>query len=485
MSVEPKKELLNIPELKIEEIKKINNSNNIDNNIKTINNINTIPKTCLYTRKMNEEEKNKGEITKLIYNSFHDPDYYFSENSPIKVNSKINLKKIDIFAPNEGRKFSHLRIAQRKENINASKVSNTETNKSLSLGIQKQNNIKTINTNKKYEFIDNGALKNIFEDYKLKNKENRKLRNNEMSFSRSINNNLNKSRNSHSINIQKNNSNFNNNFPLDLFDSLNYQYRQINEKQKRDKKVISLSKYISQKINKDEKDLLFNKVDLFKYKKEILKEIYDEKPQEQKFGKFQWNMDLRKPHNYIGLKKLYVNVNSERNPFWGVIVERCPDLKETAVKPGYNLDQKEFLKFTKNKNILKNKKCVNSVKNLDDLNVNGSNLLDLEYKREMSSKGRKILHKVFIENGNIILDKDINNIFGEETIYKNYENANTINYNNKKEYPQNEYEGENVHYKFNQKGKKSRIVSSISRSLEKSGSISNLFNNAQTLKNDF
>ena len=483
MSVESKIELPKIQELNIEEINNTNNDNNIIHNINPINNIKTIPKTCLYTRKMNEEEKNKGQITKLIHKSFNDPDYYFSENSPIKVNSKIMLKKLDIIIPKEGRRISHLRVALKKDNINASKGSNTETNKSTSFGKTKQNN-KTINANNKYEFIDNTVLKNIFDNYKLKDKQNRKFRHNEMSFSRSINNNLNRSRNSQSINIPNNNSNLNNNFPLDLFDSLNYQNRQIKAKKKREKKAISLSKYISEKINKDEKDLLFNKVDLFKYKKEILKEIYDEKPKEQKFGKFQWNMDLRKPHNYIGLRKLHINVNSERNPFWGVIVERCPDKKETAVRPGYNLNQKEFEKFTKNQNILKNKNCVNSVKNLDDLNVNGSNLLDLEYKREMSSKGRKILHKVFVENGKIILDKDINNVFGEETIYKNYENKNTINYNNRREYIQTEIEGENVIYKFNQKGKKSRIVSSISRSLEKSGSISNLFNNAQTLPND-
>ena len=484
MSVELKTELPKIPELKIEEIKNTNIDDNINNNsLNPINNIKTIPKACLYTRKMNEEVKNKGEITKLIHRSFNDPDYYFSENSPVRVNSKINLKKINLFIPKEGRKFSHLRM-QKKETINVSKGSNTETNKSVSLGIQKQNNIKPTNQNNKYEFIDNTGLKNIFDNYKLRDKQNRKLRNNEMSFSRSINN-LNKSRNSHSINIQRDNSNLNNNFPLDLFDSLNYQNRQINAKKKREKKVISLSKYISDRINKDEKDLLFNKVDLFKYKKEILKEIYDEKPKEQKFGKFQWNMDLRKPHNYIGLRKLYVNVNSERNPFWGVIVERCPDQKETAVRPGYNLNQKEFVKFTKNRNILQNKNCINSVKNLDDLNINGSNLLDLEYKREMSSKGRKILHKVFIENGKTILDKDINSVFGEETIYKNYENKNTISYNNRREYTQTEGEGENIHYKFKKKKKKSRIVSSISRSLEKSGSISNLFNNAQTLPNDF
>ena len=157
-------------------------------------------------------------------------------------------------------------------------------------------------------------------------------------------------------------------------------------------------------------------------------------------------MDLRRPKNFRGLRQLHINVNSEKNPFWGVIVERCPEQKEKAVRPGYNLNQKEFEKFSKNKNIQKNSKSLNIIKNLDDLNVNGTNLLDLEFKREMSTKGRKILHKVFIENGKTILDKDINNLFGEETLYKNYENNN--NYIN---------EGQNIHYKFNTIEKKEEL----------------------------
>ena len=219
-----------------------------------------------------------------------------------------------------------------------------------------------------------------------------------------------------------------------------------------------------------------------KTKKEILKEINEDKPKGEKFGKFQWNMNLRTPSDFKGLKQLYVNVNSERNPFWGVIVERCPEQKEMAVKPGYNLQQKEFEKFTKNQIIQKNMKSLDNIKKLDDLNVKGTDLLDLEYKREMSSKGRKILHKVFVENGKNILDKDINKIFGEETIYKNYENKRKYNYNINDN--RNEKNENNIHYKYNQKEKKSRILSSLSRSLEKSNSNSNLFNNLQTLPNE-
>ena len=479
MSLSYKKEL---SKLNIDENKNYNEEHN-NNNINDINNIKKVSNICLYTRKMNEEEVAKGDITNLIHKSFNDPDYYFSIENPVNVGKKIKLIKFDLSVPKGKKRASHLK-PQTKSNINLTKVSMTETNKSTSFGKQKQTDSTNVNNNK-YEFINNNALKNIFENFKLKNKNNKKLGNNEISLSRNLSNNLNKSCSKNIINDDDEKKE-NNIYPYDLCRSLDYQNKQMYAKEKRERKVIKLSKYISKKINKDEEDLLINKVDLFKYKKEILKEINEEKPKEEKFGKFQWNMDLRRPVNFKGLRQLHINVNSQRNPFWGVIVERCPEQKETAIRPGYNLHQKEFEKFAKNQIIQKNKNCLDNIKNFDDLNVNGSNLLDLEYKREMSSKGRKILHKVFIENGKTILDKDINQVFGEETIYKNYENKNKYSYNDNNNNSLNtNNENNNIHYKFNQKGKKSRIVSSISRSLEKSGSYSNLFNNAQNLHTEF
>ena len=38
----------------------------------------------------------------------------------------------------------------------------------------------------------------------------------------------------------------------------------------------------------------------------------------------------------------------------------------------------------------------------------------------MGSQRKKVLHKVFIDNGRIILNTEINNVFGKQTFYKNY-----------------------------------------------------------------
>ena len=447
-----------LPKLNIEEsiISNINN-NTINNKI-----LHSTPNRVLYTRKLNDEEKSAGDINKLIYDSFNDPSEYFCENSPVHVGSKIKLKKLDLISRKEVKRQT--RMQQKRDNT--SYIANDTKNSSY-FGKKKQ--ASTINTSKKYEIIDNNALKKIFENFKLENNKNKHLRNNEMSLSRNVNN-LNKTKSNNSEENSDSNTNNNNNvYPFDLCRSLNYQNKQMKNQKKNIKKVTSLSKFISKKTDKNEDDLLMNKVDLFKYKKEILMGLSQEKPREEKFGKFQWNMDLRRPINFIGLRQLHINVNNERNPFWGILVERSPDDKEMAVKPGYNLNQKEFIKFINNKNIQKNKKYINNVKNLDELNVNGTNLLDLEYKREMSTKGKKILHKVFIENGKTVMEHEINKVFGEETIYKNYENKN--------KYINASSEGENMHQKYNKK--KSRLDSSITRNRE-SRNNSNIFNNAQT-----
>ena len=72
-----------------------------------------------------------------------------------------------------------------------------------------------------------------------------------------------------------------------------------------------------------------------------------------------------------------------------------------------------------------------NVENLDQISIRGENLYDLEYNREMNSDCRKIIHKSFIDNGKVIMYKDVNNIFGYETIYKNYNGRNKKNNNNR------------------------------------------------------
>ena len=103
-----------------------------------------------------------------------------------------------------------------------------------------------------------------------------------------------------------------------------------------------------------------------------------------------------------------------------------------SVKAGVNLVNKDYNNFKKNEELnLKFNNKIKNVENLDQISIRGENLYDLEYNREMNSDCRKIIHKSFIDNGKVIMYKDVNNIFGYETIYKNYNGRNKKNNNNR------------------------------------------------------
>ena len=447
-----------IPHMKTEENK--SNSENI-NIISNNNPINTHSdkKICLYIRPISNIEKNDEKINNLIQSSFNDPDKFFSIDSPVQVGTRIKLQKLNLSPQKDKHRASHsVRLPQKKVNM-STKISVTDTSRSL-YPIKEKQGSTSLMLNK--EFIDNNNLKKIFENYKNQIYRNRNLRKNENSYSRSVKD-INKSsstyNNSKTINDQAQ-------FPYELYKSLNYQNKLINYDLDYSRRIKNISKILSKKSNKPESDLLFNKVDLFKYKKEILSKASKDKIPE----KFIFNNSLRRPPNFKGKREFHINVNNDRNPFWGVMVERYPNLKELSVKPGYNLNQKEFLKFSRDmNNVNKNKDNVSCIKNLDDLNVVGNDLFDLEFKREMSTKGRKILHKAFVENGKAVLNQDINTVFGEKTLYKNYENA------NKNVYDINDYVKGN-------KSSKNILINSFS---DKNENNSFLYNNFQTIPSKY
>ena len=117
---------------------------------------------------------------------------------------------------------------------------------------------------------------------------------------------------------------------------------------------------------------------------------------------------------------------------WSIIVERFPITNEVAVQSGFDLNNKDFKDFVrKRNNDQKSEEKIKKVEDLDEIGIKGKKLYDLEYNREMSGNKNKILHKVFMDNGKIIMYKDVNNIFGYETIYKNYNGRNLYRKNKK------------------------------------------------------
>jgi hypothetical protein len=281
--------------------------------------------------------------------------------------------------------------------------------------------------NDKYEIIDNEQLKKIFNKYKtVKNSSN----DNEINKFIQIQDN-----NSMSINHSNQNKNINENktkkkeIPFDLSQSLFFQNNKLKERQTLDNKIKNISKHLSKILKKNEKDLLLNKLDNYNFKNELLKDIEFNKPMDEKYGKFKWNLSLRRPKEFEGMRNSYINLTRDENPFWGIVVEKSPKIKELKIKPGTVSKNRAFFeKFKKTYFPMINLADYKNIENLDNLYIKGENLYNIEYNREIKdNKNKKILYKTFVDKGGkVIMKTEINNIFGEMTLCENYSNNNLL-----------------------------------------------------------
>ena len=339
-------------------------------------------KKIYYVRKMNEKETSTGEINKEIESYFFTPEKYFSPDSPIRLTKHSQLEDIS------------LDLKSSKEKLRKNNLSNSlSVSKRITIVKEKYGNSKVDNS--KYEIIDNKELNRIFNSYKDK------------------------------INSRKNKSLFksiSNNIPINILSPLKNQEKNILNQNKVNKKNKNILKYLSQKLHKKEKDLVMNDPYNYLYKREIINRL-ENNPAYVTEDRYKWTTSLRNINKLKGIRKTLVNFNTDRNPFWSYLIEKGPKEHQTSVRPGLDLDNRNFVKFLKKvkTNADINEDNINSVKYLDEINVKGKNLLKLEFDREMSSKKKKIIHKAFVENGKIVLNTDINNVFGKETFYKNYD----------------------------------------------------------------
>ena len=153
-------------------------------------------------------------------------------------------------------------------------------------------------------------------------------------------------------------------------------------------------------------------------------------------------MSLRRPKHFRGTNKSFVPISEDKYfPFWSLIIEKSPKIKDLSIKPDYTLSKGEIHEYQKQTNNLRriniedtNKNpYFQTVENLDKLIVKGQNLFNLEYKREiLDNKNKKIWHKVFMENGKATSLADVNKIYGNETFYKDYDESNSEKNSQKK-----------------------------------------------------
>ena len=385
----------------------------------------------LSVRKMNRDEKNNKDINKEINDYFFSPDKYFQKNSNVTVGKKIYIFDLNDPKLRRNKKLkSEKKIAKGLFN-NFSNTSNFMTldrnENALLTGSNLNNKGKEnayLDLNSKFELIDNNRLKMIFNSYKIKSQKDISLHD---KSGLSLNVTFNKQKNNKDNIIDRyiNSCSSIDNMPKDIRQCLLLQNKKLNLQKLSEKNNVRISRYLSKKTNKPQNNLLINRVDSFRFKKEVINEMEFNKPIEEQYGKNNWNISLRRPDHFKGVRDSYINLKGEGHmPFWSVVIERSPKQKELSIKPGCSLNSIEINEFKKQKSLNKSgikSQYFRNVENLEDLSIGGKNLYDVEYKREIiDSNEKKILHKVFVENGKAISSLDINKLYGNDTFYKDY-----------------------------------------------------------------
>ena len=105
-----------------------------------------------------------------------------------------------------------------------------------------------------------------------------------------------------------------------------------------------------------------------------------------------WEMSLRRPRNFVGVRKEYLNIRTDKNPYWLVLTEKNPIENEKIINPllDYSSINKNIrlkkLSYTNEKSIdLTNKG--NFTTDFNNLEIKGNKLIDIEEKMANQMKG--------------------------------------------------------------------------------------------------
>ena len=177
---------------------------------------------------------NCKEIKNNIKNYFFNPDTYFSNDSPIQVGKKQEITEISS-------------IKYRKQKKTTIINNNTSSSKTKSYLIktekEKEKERNQIIDKNKYEILDNNKLKYIFDSFK--NRINSKKKEAYLKYN-------------------------NSDLPSNMNMSLRNQQESIHKAKLNKISTDNLERYLSKKSNKTKDDLIFNKIDNYLYKKEII-----------------------------------------------------------------------------------------------------------------------------------------------------------------------------------------------------------------------
>lgn len=328
-----------------------------------------------------------NDLPKLKKNKkllFEDPTYFLKMPSDLEFNFII------------GKKHAYKNhITERKSTKNpytnyvklfTKRMTKIKSFSSMSTDIKKtfESNKQVINEEEKNILRKKRAnqISNIFKNYRNiinKSEENHKNRNIEFcdeipSFMKKyINNNL--SQQEKALKYREEYNNIFKKMENNISRAMIINNKEINK----DKKNLENKFYETASLFKNAINDYRNKVEIIKLNKEKQKNnlIFD-------FNTRNWEMSLRRPKNFIGLRKGYLNISSDKKPFWIMATEKFPIEEEKIINPNIsNLNRKLSFQNTNyeyrdKKHFSKFKKKIANLKKYKNLKIQGEKLIDIE-----------------------------------------------------------------------------------------------------------
>ena len=354
----------------------------------------SVKKKLLILSKVNENDF--SEIRQKTNLLFNDPSTF------LKTSSELNFDFII-----GKRAHTNKEIVKRKKNRNptsnfinilAKRMTRARSITSGSFDIKKsfdfsKKNILNINEEKKNLIKKNSQkISNIFSNYRKIISKNRNNTEQNIDFSDKIPNFL----------------------KTVIKTNLNKQEKALRYKEKYNQIFSNLEESISKAITRDMKNnkknselqfyqtanLFKNSINNYRKKLENLKLKGKNKKKNLILNNHirNWEMSLRNPKNFSGLRKGYLNISSDKRPIWIMVTEKSAMEEEKIINPNINdfnppsLLKQKFMK-TQNKTFysgMRNKMI--NLERFNGLQIKGKNLIDLEEKQAKGYHGNiKIL----------------------------------------------------------------------------------------------
>ena len=175
------------------------------------------------------------------------------------------------------------------------------------------------------------------------------------------------------------------------------QERALNKVKENEKETNKIIARISKKSKRNPNDLLLNRVNSYRIKKELQNELNDEVSKMNASSVFEWQLTLRRDPTKMDVN--YVNLGSVKYPNWQRIVKGpLKEEKEIIRSPSLmegRCNKKEVDVFFKNAYLkeiepYKSRRSVGRYRDLD-LEVKGKDLLEFEYNNAKMLKRNKII----------------------------------------------------------------------------------------------